>query len=287
MTGEQMESQTSQALLGQVAIVTGAAKGIGRALAVAFAQAGADILIADIDQYEMPVTARAIEAMGRRAHSITADVRREADIDAMVDTALEVFGRIDVVANNAGINAPGGFLGVSRYDIRSVFDTDLIGPFFLSQRCAREMIKRNIEGRIVCISSIHSVVPNYCPHYSAAKIGLEQLVIDMALELAPYGIRANCIRPGGIAIRGRMEVGSPDVSNPDIPFEGRSGLPAEVAELALFLVTDASRYITGTTVTIDGALSRMTYSALERRKTLAREQENLGFPSRIPGPIIG
>ncbi len=281
-----MESQTSLPLSGQVAIVTGAAKGIGRALAIKFAQAGADVLIADIDQNEMPATARAVEATGRRAQVIRADMRLEADIDAMVDTALQVFGRIDVVANNAGINAPGGFLGVSRQDIRSVFDTDLIGPFFLSQRCAREMITLGIEGRIVCISSIHSVVPAYCPHYSAAKIGLEQLVIDMALELAPYGIRANCIRPGGIAIRGRTEIGSPDVSNPHIPLEGRSGLPTEVAELALFLATDASRYITGTTVTIDGALSRMTYSALSRRKTLAREQENLGFTPRIPGPII-
>ena len=273
-------------LLGQVAIITGAAKGIGRALAIRYAQAGADVVIADIDSAGLPVTAAMIEGIGRQARQIVADVRLEHDIDAIVDLALASFDRVDIVANNAGINAPGGFLGVSRQDIRSVFDTDLIGPFFLSQRCAREMIPRKIEGRFVCISSIHSVVPAYCPHYSAAKIGLEQLVIDMALELAPYGIRANCIRPGGIAIRGRTEVGSPDVSNPHIPFEGRSGLPSEVAELALFLSTDASRYITGTTVTIDGALSRMTYSALARRNTLAREQDQLGFAPIIPEPIL-
>lgn len=276
----------SLTLQGQAAIVTGAAKGIGRALAIQFAQAGADIVIADLDEDEMPETARAVELTGRRAVILKSDVRQEIDIDRIVDTCLSEFGRVDIVANNAGINAPGGFLGVTRMDIRSVFDTDLIGPFFLSQRAAREMIKRDIRGRILCISSIHSVVPAYCPHYSAAKIGLEQLVIDMALELAPYGIRANCIRPGGIAIRGRLEAGSPDVSNPPIPFEQRSGLPSEVAELGLFLVTEASHYITGTTVTIDGALSRMTYSALARRKTLPREQQDLGFPSRIPGPIL-
>jgi NAD(P)-dependent dehydrogenase (short-subunit alcohol dehydrogenase family) len=273
-------------LEGQAAIVTGAAKGIGRALAVQFAQAGANVLIADLDEAEMPETARAVELTGKRAVIMKADVRKESDIDNMVDTCLAEFGRIDIVANNAGINAPGGFLGVTRQDIRSVFDTDLIGPFFLSQRAAHEMIKRDIRGRILCISSIHSVVPAYCPHYSAAKIGLEQLVIDMALELAPYGIRANCIRPGGIAIRGRLEIGSPDVSNPPIPFEQRSGLPSEVADLALFLVSESSHYITGTTVTIDGALSRMTYSGLARRKTLPREQQSLGFPSRIPGPVL-
>ncbi|MCL4506305.1 MAG: SDR family oxidoreductase [Chloroflexi bacterium] len=275
-----------QPLLGQVAIVTGAAKGIGRAIAVRLAESGADIVVADIDVANMPVTAQAIEAHGRRAVTLEADMRKESDIDRMVDQALQSFGRLDIVVNNAGINAPGGFLGVSRQDIRSVFDTDLIGPFMLSQRAAREMIKAGIRGRIVCISSIHSVVPHYCPHYSAAKIGLEQLVIDMALELAPYGIRANAIRPGGIAIRGRLETDSPDVANPNIPYEGRNGLPSEVAALAHFLVTEDSHYITGATVTIDGALSRMTYSALARRRRLAEEQHDLGFPIHIPGPVL-
>ena len=273
-------------LVGQVAIITGAAKGIGRGIALALSQAGADIVIADLDTAEMPTTVQQVQAHGRHALALQADVRREADLDRIVDETLRVFGRLDVVVNNAGINAPGGFLGVSREDIRSVFDTDLIGPFILSQRAAREMIARQIEGRIVCISSIHSVVPAYCPHYSAAKIGLEQLVVDMALELAPYGIRANAIRPGGISIRGRTELGSPDILNPNIPLEGRQGLPSEVGELALFLVTDQSRYITGTTITIDGALSHISYSALTRRKSLKADQQKLGIPVRMPEPML-
>ena len=273
-------------LVDQVALITGAAKGIGRGIAARFAQAGAHIVIADIDTAEMPVTVAAVERAGRRALAVQADVRREADLDRAVDETLAAFGRIDIVVNNAGINAPGGFLGVSREDIRSVFDTDLIGPFILSQRAAREMIRLGIAGRILCISSIHSVVPAYCPHYSAAKIGLEQLVVDMALELAPYGIRANCIRPGGIAIRGQAELGSSDILNPAIPLEGRRGLPSEVAELALFLAGDRSRYITGETVTIDGGLSRLTYSALGRRKTLAAEQQHLGLEIRVPDSFI-
>jgi glucose 1-dehydrogenase len=277
-----MKTLNNLPLSGQVAVITGAAKGIGRGIAQAYSEAGADIVIADIDIVEMPMTVKAVEENGRRALAIEADMRIEADIDRIVDDTLQHFGRVDIVVNNAGINAPGGFLGVSRHDIRSVFDTDLVGPFILSQRAVLEMIRLDIKGRIICISSIHSVVPAYCPHYSAAKIGLEQLVIDMAMELAPYGIRANCIRPGGIAIRGRTEIGSPDIANPNIPFENRNGLPAEVAALALFLVTEESHYITGTTVTIDGTLSRLTYSAIARRKTLAKEQKNLGFEARIP-----
>ena len=273
-------------LSGQVAVITGAAKGIGRGIATTFAKAGADIVIADIDTAEMPVTVAQVQALGRRALSIEADMRSEEDIDRIVDETLRVFGRLDILVNDAGINATGGFLGVSRADIRSVFNTDLIGPFMLSQRAAREMIRLGIEGRILCISSIHSVVPAYCPHYSAAKSGLEQLVVDMSLELAPYGIRANAIRPGGIAIRGRTELGSPDILNPHIPFEGRHGIPAEVGELALFLVTDQSRYITGTTVTIDGALSHMSYSALTRRKGLMADQQKLGIPVRMPDPKL-
>jgi NAD(P)-dependent dehydrogenase (short-subunit alcohol dehydrogenase family) len=278
--------QEALPLAGQVAVITGAAKGIGRGIAITLARAGADIVIADIDMAEMPVTAAQVQAAGRRALVVQADVRREEDIDRIVDETLRVFGRLDILVNDAGINAPGGFLGITREDIRSVFDTDLIGPFILSQRVAREMIRLGIAGRIVCISSIHSVVPAYCPHYSAAKIGLEQLVVDMSLELAPYGIRANAIRPGGISIRGRTELGSPDILNPHIPLEGRHGTPAEVGELALFLVTDQSRYITGTTVTIDGALSHMSYSALTRRKGLMVDQQNLGIPVRMPDPKL-
>lgn len=275
------ESLSSHPLQDEVAIITGAARGIGRGIALAMAEAGAHIVIADIDAEESQITAQEVEQRGRRALVLTADVGRETDVDRLVDETLRAFGRIDILVNNAGINAPGGFLGVSREDVRRVLDTDLIGPFFLSQRVAREMIRLGIQGRILCISSIHSVVPAYCPHYSAAKIGLEQLVIDAALELAPYGIRVNAIRPGGIQNRGTLRADHPDVAEPAVPLWGRRGLPSEVAELALFLVTDRSRYITGATVVIDGALSRLSYSALANRERVAAFQRELGLPVRI------
>jgi NAD(P)-dependent dehydrogenase (short-subunit alcohol dehydrogenase family) len=260
-------------LQGQVAIITGAANGIGRGMALAFAQQGATIVIADIDRSESLNSARLVENAGGQALVVPTDVRQERDLDNLVDETLKAFDRVDILVNNAGINAQGGLLGVSRKDAHSVFDTDLLGPFFLTQRVAQEMVCRGIHGRIVCISSIHSVVAHYHPHYSIAKIGLERLVIDAALELAPYGIRVNGIRPGGITTLG-------NTANvvPAIPLEARNGLTSEVGELALFLVTDHSRYITGTIVTIDGALSHQSYSAIGSYDHILATHEQLGIP---------
>jgi glucose 1-dehydrogenase len=268
-------------LEGQVAIITGAANGIGRGIALAFAEAGANIVVADIDTHAGALTVRDIESKGRKGLLVETDVRKDADLDHLVDETLNHFGRIDILANDAGINAPGGLLGVSREDLRSVFDTDLIGPFILTQRVAREMIRLRIQGRVICISSIHSVVAHYHPYYSAAKIGIERLVIDAALELGPFGIRVNGIRPGGIQIRGELSLDSPEISSPEVPLGKRRGLPDEIANLALFLVSDASAYITGTTVTIDGGLSLLSYSSINSRDNILQEQANLGIPAPI------
>lgn len=270
----------------QIAIITGAARGIGRGIAISLAKAGANIVIADLDEPESENTAREITSLGRKALVIPTDVRREADLDRLVDRTLGEFNRIDILVNNAGINAPGGLLAVSREDARSVFETDLLGPFFLTQRCALEMVKRQIAGRIVCISTIHSQVAHYRPHYSAAKAGLERLVIDAALELAPYNIRVNGIQPGGIKIRGELTLDTQENISPPVPLYGRSGLPSEVGDLAYFLVSDRSRYITGTIVTIDGALSRQSYSALASYPHVLDHQTRSGIPNPEPRPMV-
>ena len=266
-------------LAGEVAVITGGANGIGRGIALDMAASGANIVIADIDSTKGIETRQEIEKTGRRCLFIQTDVRKDADLDNLVDETLRTFGKIDILVNNAGINAPGGLLGVTREDLRSVFDTDLIGPFILTQRVAREMIRLGIKGRMVFISSIHSVVAHYHPHYSAAKIGLERLVIDAALELAPYGIRVNGIRPGGIQIRGAMELDSPDIVSPEVPLEKRRGLPGEIAALANFLVTEPSRYITGAIVTIDGGLSLLSFSSINSRENILMEQKKLNIPA--------
>ncbi len=282
-----MTRTASFPLAGQVAVITGAAQGIGRGIALALARAGAEIVIADLELAESARTAAAVENLGRRARVVETDVRQEAHLDRLVDATLAEFGRLDILVNNAGVNAPGGLLGVSRQDARSVFDTDLIGPFFLTQRAALEMIRLGLPGRIVCISSIHSVVAHYHPHYSAAKAGLERLVADAALELAPYGIRVNGIRPGAIRIRGNLEPGAPDNVLPAVPLSRRFGLPDELGELALFLVSDQSRYITGTIVTIDGALSHQSYTALLNYDRILAEQEQRGIPPPPRQPGVG
>ncbi len=268
-------------LLGEVAMITGAANGIGRGIALAFASAGADVVVADIDTQASARTVQEIEKKGRKGLLLETDVRKDADLDHLVDETLAQLGRIDILVNNAGINAPGGLLGVSREDLRSVFDTDLIGPFVLTQRVAREMVHQRIPGRMICISSIHSVVAHYHPYYSAAKIGIERLVIDAALELAPYGIRVNGIRPGGIQIRGEINFTSPEIGSPEVPLGKRRGLPGEIASLALFLVSDAARYISGTTVTIDGGLSLLSFSSINSRDNILQEQARLGIPAPV------
>jgi len=143
------------------------------------------------------------------------------------------------------------------------------------------MVRLRIPGQMICISSIHSVVANYHPYYSAAKIGIERLVIDAALELGPYGIRVNGIRPGGIQIRGEMVLDSPEIASPEVPLGKRRGLPDEIASLALFLVSDSSRYITGTTITIDGGLSLLSFSSINSRDNILQEQAHLGIPAPV------
>jgi len=268
-------------LLGEVAIITGAANGIGRGIALAFAEAGADIVVADIDTRAGAVTVSNITEKGRKGLLVETDIRKDADLDRLVEKTLDQFGRIDILVNNAGINAPGGLLGVSREDLHSVFDTDLIGPFILTQRVAREMVRLHIAGRVICISSIHSVVAHYHPYYSAAKIGIERLVIDAALELAPFSIRVNGIRPGGIQIRGEIALDSPEIVSPEVPLGKRRGLPDEIASLALFLVSNRARYITGTTVTIDGGLSLLSFSSINSRDNILAEQARMGIPAPV------
>ena len=255
-------------LSGEVAIVTGGAKGIGRGIAFAFADAGANIVLADIDGQAGRVTLHDIESNGPEGMFVDTDIRKDKQLDRLVDAALNKFGKISILINNAGINAPGGLLGVTREDLHSVFDTNLIGPFVLTQRTANEMIRLGIKGRMVFVSSIHSVVAHYHPYYSASKIGLERLVADAALELAPYGIRVNGIRPGGIHIRGDMSLSSEEINSPEVPLGQRRGLPSEIADLAMFLVTEQSRYITGTTVTIDGGLSQLSFSSITSRERI-------------------
>lgn len=233
----------------KVAIVTGAAKGIGRGVAIEMAREGADVVIADIDKEGSLATGQEIRQFNKSVLVLPTDVGNNQQNDHLVETVVKRFGEIDILVNNAGINTEGGILEITEEGALSVFNTNLIGPFFLTKRVVKEMIARGIKGSILFTSSVHGKITQLHPAYTASKAALEMFVKDIALELAQYGIRVNAIAPGAIAIRGET-----DRTNPDVPL-GYSGAPIDIANAMIFLSSDKGSYITGQTLTVDGGFS--------------------------------
>ncbi|MCH7641539.1 SDR family oxidoreductase, partial [Patescibacteria group bacterium] len=153
------------------------------------------------------------------------------------------------LVNNVGVNAEGGILDTTNQGALRVFNTNLIGPFFLTQRVAKEMVERKIRGSILFTSSVHGKITQLRPAYTATKAALEMLVCDIALELAEYGIRVNAVAPGAIAIRGEK-----DKATRHVPL-GYRGVPQDIANAMVFLASEKGSYITGQTLTVDGGFS--------------------------------
>ena len=240
-------------LNGKAAIVTGAGSGIGLAIAERFAEAGASVCVNYLGYEE---DAQALAKRLPKAIAIKGDVSKPADVLAMVDATVKQLGSVDVLVNNAGVERPMPFLDIDEATWDLMIDVDLKGAFLCAQACARAMRDAGRGGSIVNISSIHEDVafPGYTP-YCAAKGGLRMLMRNAALELAAYGIRVNNVAPGAIA----TPINAKTLNDPDkvatlqriIPLK-RMGRPEEVAEVALFLASDASNYITGQTIVVDG-----------------------------------
>ena len=248
-------------LEGKVALVTGAGDGIGRAIALAFAANGACVIVNDLEG-RSGSTAEDAAKFGTRAAFIAADVSKRDDVERLADAAEQQFGRIDILVNNAGVNTPGDqrrpIHECDEREWRRILSVDLDGTFHCCRVMSPGMVARR-SGAIINISSIMGVVPiRRQSAFAAAKAAVINFTRSIALELAPFGIRVNAIAPGSILTRGTQAL----FYNPEkkalaesllshIPLS-RPGTPEEIAQPALFLASDASSYITGAVIVVDG-----------------------------------
>ena len=244
----------------QVGIVTGGGQGLGEAFCGAFAEVGADIVIAEINPETGPAAVAKIEAMGRRALFVRTDVRDRENVNEMVQKVLEKFGRVDFLMNNAGIVSWGEAENVSQADWLNVLDVNLNGLFYCCQAVSAPMIEHR-SGRIINIASMSGAivnVPQLQASYNASKAAVVHLTRSLASEWAPHNIRVNAIAPGYM----KTAITQPYIDDPEYggtwieatPMK-RAGLPEELAPAAVFLASDASSFVTGTTITIDGGFT--------------------------------
>lgn len=250
-------------LEGKVALITGAASGIGRATALTLARDGAAIVVADIDGSGGSATVAAITAMGGRVIFVQADVTRDAE--RMVGAAVQEFGHLDILVNNAGIFYTADFLDMTFDAWMRAVDVMYFGTFRCSQAAARQMVRQGNGGRIVNISSVNGFLGMpQSSHYNSAKGAIDQLTRCLAVELASHGILVNGVAPGFVEtpmaiVNGVNEHETPEfqefyVRRRRIPL-ARPAAPEEIAEAVAFLVSPRCTYITGHTLVVDGGLS--------------------------------
>ena len=242
---------------GKVAVVTGAGSGIGYSIAERLAGEGAAVCVNYLGYED---DAKALAQRLPKAIAVKADVSKAAEVQAMVDTTVKEFGTVDVLINNAGLERSVPFLDIDEATWDLMLDVDLKGAFFCAQAAGRVMRDSGRGGSIVNISSIHEDVPfpGFTP-YCAAKGGLRMMMRNAAIELAPYKIRVNNVAPGAIA----TPINADTLNHPErvamlkqiVPLM-RMGKPEEVAEVALFLASDRSSYVTGSTYYVDGGMVR-------------------------------
>jgi 3-oxoacyl-[acyl-carrier protein] reductase len=242
-------------LPGKVALVTGAQQGIGRGIALALARAGADVGINYLDDAgAAEKVAQEVRAAGPRAVVVQGDVARPEQAEAMVATVVRECGALDVLVNNAGMFPRVPFLEMRESDWDFVLDINLKGSFFCAQAAARAMIAAGRRGAIVNLASAAIRGAPRGVHYSASKGGVVAMTRAMALELAPHGIRVNAIAPG-LTDTAQPRYGHSEAELAElaraIPL-GRMGQPDDVASVAVFLASEAARFVTGQTIHVNG-----------------------------------
>jgi NAD(P)-dependent dehydrogenase (short-subunit alcohol dehydrogenase family) len=238
----------------RVAIVTGGASGIGRAVAHQLAERGAAIAVADINREAAETVATALRSEGARAEAIAVDVSQPEQAEAMVARAVEALGGLDILIHSAGVGVERSFLETTPEEWRRILDIDLSGTFFCGQAVARRMVERGY-GRIVNLASTAGIRGGTGrTAYGAAKGGVISLTKVMAVELAPHGITVNALAPGAIETElvARMHsVETRTVYRAGIPLD-RYGTPDETAFTAVFLASEEARYVNGHILAVDG-----------------------------------
>lgn len=259
-----MESKNFD-LTGKVAIVTGTSRGLGQYLARALARAGADLVITSRDRDSLGDFRREIEGLGRRVLPLSLDVRNYESIQKVVEGTIAHFGKIDILVNNAGCNVRKAALDVTWEDWNLVLDTNLRGTFFVAQAVARRMVERKY-GRMINIGSVTSVA-GYAGlgPYGASRGGVKQLTMSLADDWGPHGITVNCLAPGWFktAQNAVMYENQEWVEylKDRIPLK-RPGQPHDLDGAIVFLASDASAYVTGQTLLVDGGISTGAVRAL-------------------------
>lgn len=246
-------------LRGRVALVSGAARGIGRAVALALAGEGAAVVVNDLHHADEALgTAKEIEALGGSALVRLADVADRAQVEAMFGDAMNRFGRLDIVVANAARNVRKPFLDLTVEDVRETWDVSLWGVFHCCQTGARRMVAQREGGSVVIVSSVHSFRPYAgASAYNGAKAAINQMAATWALELAPHRIRVNVLEPGWVDTPGERTYFSEEqlaAGGERVPL-GRLAQPEEMARAVVFLAGGDSSYLTGSVLRADGGYS--------------------------------
>lgn len=248
-------------LEGKVAIVTGSTRGIGKAIVKRYAREGAKVVVSGTNQALIEAVTNEIRQDGGTAIGIKCDVSKLDEINNLYDKTLEEYGEINIVVNNAGIAVFKPFVEVDPETVRRIWDVNLFGTFFSGQRAAKEMIRQGKGGKIINMSSLSEEVGTaHLTQYSTTKGGIKIMTKCMALELAEHRINVNAIGAGVID----TDISAEEFSKPGmreatiarIPW-GRMGEPDDISGAAVFLASDDSEYVTGTTVFVDGGLTAM------------------------------